>query len=118
VQDGEKGRPVAQCRLRFVVLALLATATVLVVSSCGSDPYSGTWSATTTAGNVTMHIEKHGDGWTVTDSLGNSINVVEKDGILVEAGAKSGGFTWERVGPLLKARYEGNTVLDFVRLKQ
>ncbi len=111
-----RGRPVAQCRLLLVVLALLATATVAVASSCGGDPYSGTWTATTAQGDhITRHIEKHGDGWTVTYGRDGSVNAVEEDGILIVVGPKNIGVTYERVDDLLRERVDGSTFADYAK---
>lgn len=103
-------------RLLPIALVLLGLIGPVIVSACGDDPYSGTWRATTARGDhVTIRIEKDGDAWVVTNSQGESVDAVEKDGRLVVVGPKNIGLTYERVDDVLRQRVDGAMFHDYLK---
>ena len=100
-------------------VALLLTIAVSACSACGNDPYSGSWTSTSTRGYVTtIQIEKGDKGWVVIGSHGDRRDAVERGGrLVVVREAEAGGVTvsYERIGDILRRRLDGSLAGDFTK---
>ena len=101
----------------YLLLSVTCVALLIMVAvtACGKDLYSGTWRNTyerAGGGSNVITIERSGDGWTVTDPLGEHYTAAESNGRLVGRGA---GFSFERKGEKLIARVGDTVVGEYVK---
>jgi hypothetical protein len=81
-----KSRSLRRTTLTVAVVLVAMLLLGIVISACGSDPYTGTWTASFEGQSMDLKIEKSGDKYTITDPTGESkdkLEGTEQDGKLV-----------------------------------
>ena len=102
-----------------IVAIVVLAAFTMVVTACGSqsrDMFSGTWKSTSTAvststgtstsAGASLTIAKSGDGWTITDSHGQTGR-----GTLQGSSLVSRDFTFKRYNDLLDVYVAGKLIM-------
>ena len=116
------------CRIiRLVAAVFLVGLLGGAIVACGSDPWSGTWKATTSIGQTTQAdgsegayhptfvIAKGGDGWTITDDSGTSKACKIVGDRLVITEFPEDGWAELRNGRLVMVDADGRVVLEFAK---